>query len=254
MRDGQAAPAHHLSEGEKTAIAFVYFSIKIKENGNKVEDSIVVVDDPISSFDSTYLFNSFAYLTNSFGTAKQLFVLTHNFQYFKLVRDWMMKKNKRDHPAKSRAYSIDIISKQPRRSSLTNAHDTLLNHGSEYHFFFKKLYSFKDEPTLNVEAAYEVANYARKMLEAFFSFKHPKKRNDFYQLLTAGCNNAGVDQLVIDRVYKFINVYSHYQTVEFHDSAADNLLSEGINITSDVLFVMKKADAVHYDELVQAIS
>lgn len=37
----------NLSEGEKTAIAFVYFITKLKENDNNIEDTIVVVDDPI---------------------------------------------------------------------------------------------------------------------------------------------------------------------------------------------------------------
>lgn len=47
-----------LSEGEKTAIALVYFITKLKENGNKIEDTIVVIDDPISSFDSNHLFHA----------------------------------------------------------------------------------------------------------------------------------------------------------------------------------------------------
>uniref|UniRef100_UPI00397D76FB AAA family ATPase n=1 Tax=Salmonella sp. ZJHZ20_0162 TaxID=3159595 RepID=UPI00397D76FB len=41
----------NLSEGEKTAIAFIYFITKLKENDNKMENTIVVVDDPVSSFD-----------------------------------------------------------------------------------------------------------------------------------------------------------------------------------------------------------
>ena len=46
-----------LSEGEKTAIAFVYFITKLKENDNKITESIIVVDDPVSSFDSNHLFH-----------------------------------------------------------------------------------------------------------------------------------------------------------------------------------------------------
>ncbi|MDP2804513.1 MAG: AAA family ATPase, partial [Gallionellaceae bacterium] len=38
----------NLSEGEKTAIAFVYFITKLTENDNKISDTIVVVDDPVS--------------------------------------------------------------------------------------------------------------------------------------------------------------------------------------------------------------
>lgn len=251
VRSGSGQPAQHLSEGEKTAIAFVYFSIKLKENGNKIEDSIIVVDDPISSFDSTYLFNSFSYLKHTCEKAAQLFVLTHNFQYFKLVREWMIGKNKSNKPVKSRVYSIDVLKKSPRQSVISNAHETLLRHGSEYHFFFRKLYGFRQEEILNLESAFQVANYARKMLEAFFSFKHPKARDNFYELMREGCKHAGVEQTVTDRIYRFINAYSHNQVVEFHDSTADNLMGEGQNITNDVLHVMSVADKVHYDELVE---
>ena len=77
-----------LSEGEKTAIAFVYFITKLKENDNKMENTIVVVDDPVSSFDSNHLFHAYSFLRSNCDKVKQLFVLTHNFTYFKLIRDW----------------------------------------------------------------------------------------------------------------------------------------------------------------------
>ena len=250
IRGDSNKPAANLSEGEKTAIAFVYFSIKLKEAGNDVAESIVMVDDPISSFDSTYLFNSFSYLKHTCEKAAQLFVLTHNFQYFKLVRDWMESKNKKDK-LKSRFYSIDVLKKTPRQSVLSNAHSSLLDHGSEYHFFFRKLYGFRERDDLDLGEAFQVANYARKMLEAFFSFKRPKKRTTFYQLMLDGCAGHGFDQTVIDKVFKFINAYSHNQVVEFHDSSADNLLAEGYNVTADVLSIMETVDKVHYDELVQ---
>ena len=66
-----------------------------------------------------------------------------------------------------------------------------------------------------------------------------------------GCAGHGFDQTVIDKVFKFINAYSHNQVVEFHDSSADNLLAEGYNVTADVLSIMETVDKVHYDELVQ---
>ena len=71
-----------MSEGEKTAIAFVYFIAKLKENRNQIEDSIIVVDDPISSFDSNHLFQAYSYLKHECEMALQLFMFTHNFQSF----------------------------------------------------------------------------------------------------------------------------------------------------------------------------
>ncbi|WP_253197043.1 AAA family ATPase [Burkholderia cenocepacia] len=94
IRNGVGEHDGNLSEGEKTAIAFVYFITKLKENGNNIKDTIVVVDDPVSSFDSNHLFHAYSFLRTQCAEAKQLFVLTHNFTYFKLVRDWFTGTNR----------------------------------------------------------------------------------------------------------------------------------------------------------------
>lgn len=93
--------AKNLSEGEKTAIAFIYFIIKIKENGKNIEDSILVIDDPVSSFDSNKLFSAYAYMKSNCDKAKQLFVLTHNYNFFSLVFGWFNKKHIKDNNKKN---------------------------------------------------------------------------------------------------------------------------------------------------------
>src|SRR5690606_26543307 len=52
------AVARNLSEGEKTAISLIYFFSKIQENGANMADQVIIIDDPISSFDSNHLFNA----------------------------------------------------------------------------------------------------------------------------------------------------------------------------------------------------
>lgn len=250
VRTGKDKVAQNLSEGEKTAIAFVYFITKLNENGNQIEDSIIIVDDPISSFDANHLFHSMSFLKNTCESAKQLFILTHNFQYFRLIRDWILNKNKKD-TIKSRVYSIDVGIDTERESTINNAHVSLLNHGSEYHFLFKKLHSFREGNNLNIEHSYHVANYGRKLLEAFFTFKHPKGRNDFSQLMDAACKIAKVEPDVKDKVYRFINKYSHYQIIEIHDSPIDNLLGEGENVTQLIFSIIEKCDETHYNEMIE---
>jgi len=53
-------PASNLSEGEKSAIAFAYFLTELKSLGNdnppKLPNTIVFIDDPISSLDSNHIF------------------------------------------------------------------------------------------------------------------------------------------------------------------------------------------------------
>src|SRR5699024_6382428 len=94
IRNGVGEHDGNLSEGEKTAIAFVYFITKLKENGNNIENTIVVVDDPVSSFDSNHLFHAYSFLRSNCDKANQLFVFTHNFTYFKLLRDWFEGVNR----------------------------------------------------------------------------------------------------------------------------------------------------------------
>jgi wobble nucleotide-excising tRNase len=85
-RDG--VPASNLSEGEKTAIAFLYFLKSLQDVGFELKKGIVIVDDPVSSLDSNALFSASAYLKERTKEAGQLFVLTHNFALFREVKHW----------------------------------------------------------------------------------------------------------------------------------------------------------------------
>lgn len=243
LRDG--VQANNLSEGEKTAISFVYFVTKLRENDNKIEDSIIVIDDPISSFDSNNLFSSYSFLKNECGSAKQLFVITHNFAYFKLIRDWF-------NPSKDRTsvYLIEAnIIEDKRHSIIKTATESLTKYGSEYHFIFSQVYKFKNEKMDEVNA-YLIGNLLRKLLEAFLSFKYPLKRNNFKDL----CDVAISDNDLNEKVYRFINKYSHNQTIEFYDSAEDTVLSESASIVTNVLEdIIKKIDENHYNEMEKLI-
>ena len=62
-RDGK--PARHLSEGEKTAIAFSFFLTKLREI-KEFDKAIVYIDDPISSLDSNHIFQVAAIIKETF--------------------------------------------------------------------------------------------------------------------------------------------------------------------------------------------
>lgn len=51
--------ATNLSEGEKTAIAFAYFVTLVEDGRMPISDTIVFIDDPISSLDSNHIFNTY---------------------------------------------------------------------------------------------------------------------------------------------------------------------------------------------------
>lgn len=250
-----------LSEGEKTAIAFVYFITKLKENDNKMESTIVIVDDPVSSFDSNHLFHAYSFLRSNCDKAKQLFVLTHNFTYFKLIRDWfegVNRNRRRKKPPKAPNaffYTIEASTSIPRHSTIKDADSSLVNYNSEYHYIFSRLHAYKDNPTLSRDDAFLTANLARKLLESFFSFKFPKHRSDIAQLMTCGLKGCEVtDESTKEKIYRFINKYSHSVVIEVNEDSSENLVGESQNVIGDIFIWLKEVDKNHYDEMLEVIS
>ncbi|WP_236234727.1 ATP-binding protein [Pseudomonas tohonis] len=256
IRNGIGEHDGNLSEGEKTAIAFVYFITKLKENGNNIKDTIIVVDDPVSSFDSNHLFHAYSFLRTQCTEAKQLFVLTHNFTYFKLVRDWFsgMNRNrsKKRQPENCFFYRLDAPPSSPRHSLLIDADESLKNYSSEYHYIFKKLYEYKLHTTLNRDEAFLTANLARKLIESFFTFKYPKRRNDISQLMDAGLKDCTITTPELkEKIYRFINKYSHSDVIEITEESSENLAGESHNVIGNIFQWMEEVDKKHYDEMIQ---
>lgn len=99
--DGSVAT--NLSEGERNFIAFLYFYHRVRgsHSSNEVKDKIVVIDDPVSSMDSSALFivsalvremieicyNNTDYLGQKVqgDYIKQIFVLTHNVYFHREI-------------------------------------------------------------------------------------------------------------------------------------------------------------------------
>jgi wobble nucleotide-excising tRNase len=256
IRNGVGEHDGNLSEGEKTAIAFVYFITKLKENGNNIKDTIVVVDDPVSSFDSNHLFHAYSFLRTQCSEAKQLFVLTHNFTYFKLVRDWFAGTNRnriaRGKPESCFFYRLDAPPSSPRHSLLVDADESLKNYGSEYHYIFKKLYEYRAHTTLNRDEAFLTGNLARKLTESFFSFKYPKRRSDISRLMDDGLKDCTITTPELkEKIYRFINKYSHSDVIEITEESAENLAGESHSVVGNIFQWMEEVDKKHYDEMVQ---
>nr|WP_267023197.1 AAA family ATPase [Variimorphobacter saccharofermentans] len=115
-RDDGTMATNTLSEGEETFLSFLYFMQQSKgsTDPNHVADKkIIVLDDPISSLDSTILYIVGAMvkelsknIRDGIGDVTQLFVLTHNVFFHKeasfidgqtkKVKDvnyWMIRKD-----------------------------------------------------------------------------------------------------------------------------------------------------------------
>ncbi|VVN20539.1 hypothetical protein PS619_04298 [Pseudomonas fluorescens] len=255
LRAPENTPAKNLSEGEKNAIGLIYFLTKLSENERDLSKSVVVFDDPVSSFDSNNLFNAHSFLRNHCQTAQQLFILTHSFNYFKLVRDWLAGKNDKKDENKNpiiraRFYNIEASPTALRTSTINNAPKSLTGFNSEYHFLYSTLKQYIDQETLAIETAFAVANMSRKLLEAFLTFKYPHGRGNFRGLM----DQAITDEITCERIYRFINKYSHNQIIEFDDSTADNIASESEYIVRDIFKEIERLDKNHYEGMTKALA
>lgn len=239
--------ARNLSEGEKTAISLIYFFSKIRENDAEIANQIIVLDDPISSFDSNHLFNASSFIKKSTQGAKQIFVLTHNFWFFKQVRDWMKDKNKRQKQEDDGIKANFYVTKS---GLIQDADKTLTETHSEYQFVFSSILKYQNSETISMSESFNLANSIRRMLEAFSSFK-TASNGGFNAVLQLGINK-GFDQQQKERIYYFLNKYSHLDRIESFDNTIETLLEEGVNVVNDVLIVIKLIDEDHYKSMLKA--
>ena len=249
-------PVHgNLSEGEKTAIAFVYFITKIKENDNSIKDIVIVIDDPVSSFDSNHLFHAYSFMRMHCEEAKQLFVLTHNFTFFRLIRDWISRKNKRDNQNIANCYVINASNGKPRSATYTNAKQALMQYHSEYHYFFSRLYSLKEHGDFETDDYFLAANLSRRLLEAFLAFKFPKNHGNFAQLFDVAISsseNPGYESK--QKILKFVNQYSHRGLIEINEDFVESQIGESISVISDIFTLIKELDKNHYEEMMEIVT
>lgn len=252
--------ARFLSEGEKTAIAFVYFLTKVHENGNDIANSIIVFDDPISSFDSNHLYNAYSFISTYFSACKQLFILTHNFNFFKLVRKKYCKKAMM-YLIESR--HIKIEEEYKRSSFIAPLPKSIKQASSEYAYLFEKIYkfhiNFDSGKPIEFDDYMQMSNTCRKVVEAFASFK-VQNINDLFQKIEKlyKCNQedgftlSNEERTECEQIYKFINAFSHESI--FEDEGEDIIFGELNIVVGKVLELIKRADKDHYNAMIESIS
>jgi wobble nucleotide-excising tRNase len=229
-------PAKRLSEGEKTAIAFIHFIVQLGDQDFDPKEGLIVIDDPISSLDASAIYQAFSFLKNAVKDAKQIFVLTHNFDFLKLVLSWA----KRGFKKQAKYYMVVCIESEGYRDAvIRNLDDLLINHSSEYQFLFKTLHQFKSDGT--ILSCYNIPNMARKVLETFLEF-HVPSNDDIYRQL----ENVKFDEHKKTAIYKFTNDLSHYTGKGFDPA----LVAETQKNTTFLLEMIKDAAPDHYNGLV----
>lgn len=232
------------SEGEMTAISLLYFLKSLKAHDFDLKRGVVVLDDPVSSLDTNALYTALGFIRARTSDAGQLFILTHNWTFFREVKDWFShvsgqgKRDRAQRPA--RFYMLQSSFRDGRRTSRISRLDPLLlDHESDYTYLFSRIHRAVTEPTYSLEDNYPLPNIMRRFLEAFFAFKQPGPES-----LRDKLGKVDFDEAKKVQILTFANSFSHNQIVDLpgHDLS---ILSESAAVARHVLDLIGKEDAPH---------
>ncbi len=230
-----------LSEGEQTAIAFVYFTVHLRDQEFDVGEGIIVVDDPVSSLDSSSLYQAFAFLKNAVKGAHQVFLFTHNYDFLRLLLNWL---NYRSLKPKRSLYMLRNHYVDGQRAIEIVGLDKLLqDHESEYHYLFKRLHGFRSDGS--IESVYDIPNLARKVLDTFLMFRVPSSQSQYEKL-----SGLDFDENKKTAIYKFTNDQSHMTGRGFDPS----LVEETQKNVNHLLEMMEAVFPEHFKILVNTIN
>lgn len=247
-RGGQTAQA--LSEGEKMAIALLYFLKSLKDKGFNLANGIVVLDDPVSSLDANALYLAFGFIRDRTENSGQLIILTHNFSFFRLIINWFShldgqkKHDVNKRPA--RFFMIECLRDEEGRYSEIRKLDPLLKcYESEYQYLFACVYRAAQEKSQKeLVDYYGIPNMARRVLETFLSFHYPGKPGDLWKKL----KKVSFDEAKKTRILRFLHTHSHSNNIgePEHDISS---LSETPQVLSDLLELIRLEDEKHYNAM-----
>lgn len=254
--------AERLSEGERNAIAFTYFLRSLEASGVDPTQSVVVIDDPVTSLDKEALFAAFALAEARTEGFAQTVVLTHDYEYFRLqlmenASKWhsSQKRLQENNPAEKLMPEVSLLEiraiapagQNERHGEVRQMPRSLIQHPSEYHFLFLHV----AEAVLGTSGEYLplVGNAGRRLLEGFLSFRAPSKIK-FQEKVDAVASAASIDASLKERVVKFLHSQSHRE--EPRPSAALDFPSIEAELVAALTFIYK-ADATHFIDMCKAV-
>lgn len=251
-------PAKNLSEGEKTAIVFSYFlaSLHDRETAEKLHKTIVYIDDPVSSLDANHLYNTYA-IINVYLKDKcaQLFISTHNHEFFKLIKDefkpfWNRQlscnfNTTGSHSNRSCNSPLYMVTRSGEISQLSNIDCLLCHFNSEYYYVFKELYEYALSDKDDYFKAYTMPNLLRRFLDVYMRFNYPETVHGRLTLSPL-IEESSEEKLV----HKIIDELSHNEVVERTMKIPEpQETRKAINITFQAI---KKTRPDYFKELVGA--
>ncbi|RYE54192.1 MAG: hypothetical protein EOP48_12835, partial [Sphingobacteriales bacterium] len=171
----------------------------------KIEECVIVLDDPITSLDENRLYSTACLIHNRFEHAKQLFVFSHNLVFMKFLGNILGHHDRSDY----------FLSIYRGGIALENLPKGLTNYTTIYFQKLEDITKFVEGHLDYEEAKKFVPNNIRVVLEAFLSFKFCALKNGSSG---DGKRVAGLDKL-INQVGLNISVYKAFPKAGNIDSS-----------------------------------
>lgn len=231
--------AKNISKGEANAIALIYFFNALTDVSIDANKTIVILDDPISSFDSNFYYNAISYIRDKTNNVGQVFIFTHKFSLFK---DYSLM-----YKGETNRYIIQRVNESP---IIQNEDNLLAQYHDEYAYLFKKVYEFVQNP-MNYKNDYlQFPNIARRLLEGYLTFKMPFPCNDCSLLEKVLKLEDGKNTAAGRSILRLLNNHSHLRTVSDGEISDDiSYLSILPDILNNLLYFMRSHDEQHYNIL-----
>jgi len=227
-----------LSEGEKTFITFLYFYHLT--NGSFETDKIsttkvLVIDDPISSLDSSVLFivsnlvrKLISDCRESKSNIKQVFVLTHNVYFHKEVT--FPKRG-----ASNKGESFWIIRRIGNSSAIENYKDNPVQ--TSYDLLWQEI---RDRSKIN---KLTVFNTLRRILEYYFKILGKIKDDELLD------NFEGEEKVISNSLLSWINDGSHSINDDIFITTDDETVEKYLKVFKRIFEVEKQIE--HYNMMLK---
>lgn len=171
--NGRNVPPTKISVGERNVLGLCYFFARLfsnKKTNNKYNDEmLIVVDDPVSSFDYGNRLGVMSLLRHQFNSIKngnsnsRILVMTHDLRSaFDLVK----VRSELNNGKSSGKRFLELINKGLKEREVSNEYKKLL----EYVYDYAKNPTDEDE---HIESG--IGNVMRRLIEAFSSFCYNMK-------------------------------------------------------------------------------
>lgn len=248
-----AEKATNLSEGECSLVAFCYFMAKLKDLGASAQDTVIWIDDPISSLDSNHVFFVFSLIETVLAhpvNFRQLFISTHNVEFLKYLKR-ITPPYKNECGKRIALVSHFLLENDGRCSRLVPMPKYLKNYSTEFNYLFNSIYRCAQEsmPTDDFDYYYSFGNNLRKFLEAYLFYRYPNNED----LKTKMKKFFGEDKISNVLTQRVDNELSHLEQI-FDRSLAPVEIPEMQSIAKYILSKMEEFDKDQYAALVASLS